>query len=159
MEYRINSQAMELIAKLYDGDITKMKLEEDQELSIPVTSGIRQGCTVSTALFKLVTYKIMKKLEELNKGFEDDIFQITSLFFPDDGMLLTDSIKNTEMVVDTVTKVSRECGLNIIKEKSNIIIFNMRDKPMNIAGIKVENKIKYLGITINDSNDTTIYST
>ena len=50
---------------------------------------------------------MMKKLE-LNKGFEDEIFQITSLFFADDGMLLTDSIKNAEMVVDTVTKVSRE---------------------------------------------------
>ena len=69
MEYKINSQVMEVIAKLYDGDITKMKLEEDQELSIPVPSGIRQECTVSTALFKLVTCKtckIMKKLEELN---------------------------------------------------------------------------------------------
>ena len=29
---------MEVIAKLYDGDIIKMQLEEDQKLSIPVTS-------------------------------------------------------------------------------------------------------------------------
>ena len=115
---------MEVIAKLYDGDITKMKLEEEQELSIPVPSGIRQGCTVSTALFKLVTYKIMKKLEELNKGFEDEVFKVTSLFFAGDGMLLTDSIRNAEVVVDTVTKVSREYGLNINKEKNNII-FNI----------------------------------
>ena len=72
------------------------------------------------------------------------------MFFADDGMLLTDSIKNAEVVVDTVTKVSRECGLNINKEKSNIIILNMRDKPMDIARIKVKKKKKSLGITIND---------
>ena len=107
MEYKINSQVMEPIAKLYDGDITKMQLEEDEELSIPVSSGIRQGCTVSTALLKLVTYKIMKKLEELNKGLEDEVFKITSLFSADDGMLLTDSIRNAKKVVDTVTKMSR----------------------------------------------------
>ena len=47
----------------------------------------------------------MKKLEELNKGFEDEVFEITPLFFADDGMLLTDSIKNAEVVVDNITKM------------------------------------------------------
>lgn len=63
-----------------------------------MASGIHQGCTASTTLFKLVTFKIIK--EELNKGFKNE-FKISSLFFyADDGMLLTTSTKEAEEVVD-----------------------------------------------------------
>ena len=40
----------------------------------------------------------MKELEVLGKGYKDDKFNITSLFFADDGMLLIDSIENAEQV-------------------------------------------------------------
>ena len=45
-------------------------------------------------------------------------------------------------------EICRECGLEINKEKSNIPIFNMEDKPEEIEGIKVTESIKYLGIEI-----------
>ena len=45
-------------------------------------------------------------------------------------------------------KICRECGLEINKDKSNILIFNMEDKPEEIEGIKVTESIKYLGIEI-----------
>ena len=45
MDYKINEQIIDVIIKLYDGDVTKVKLSEDEEISIPVSSGIRQGCT------------------------------------------------------------------------------------------------------------------
>ena len=47
-------------------------------------------------------------------------------------------------------QISREFGLEINKEKSNIIIFNMEQQPDTIEDIKVVNKIKYLGIEIDN---------
>ena len=55
-----------------------------------MNSGIRQGCTGSTTLFKIVTFKIMQKFEELNRGFKDENFNLTSLFYADDGMLMAE---------------------------------------------------------------------
>jgi len=116
-----------------------------------VTSGIRQGCLGSTTLFKLIMYKIIQKLEELDKGYKDEIFKITSLFFADDGMLLATSIKEAEEVIDVTLRISKDYGLEINKNKSKIIIFNMKDKPERIRDIEVSDKLKYLGILINDS--------
>lgn len=153
IDHWISPDVIDIIAKLYEGDKTIVKIAEGEEVDIPVTSGIRQGCTGSTTLFKLVTYKIMKKLEELNLGYKDETFKITSLFFADDGMLLAEGLEDAETVIEEVVNTSRECGLEINKQKSNIIIFNKKDKPQEIAGIKVADRIKYLGLTINDSKN------
>ena len=118
-----------------------------------MSSGIRHGCMGSTSIFKLVTYEIMQDLEKLDKGYKDDNFNITSLFFADNGMLLASSIEDAEKVIEQVIKTGRENGLEINKGKCEIIIFNMKQKPKEIAGIEVKNKTKYLGVTINDAKN------
>ena len=47
---------------MYWEDTTKIQLEKNKEIEIEVPSGIRQGCTVSTVLFKLITYKNIEKM-------------------------------------------------------------------------------------------------
>lgn len=116
-----------------------------------MTSGIRQGCTVSTTLFKLITLKIMQQIQDLNKGYRDEEFNITYLFFADHGMLLTSSVEDTKHVIKKMEEIGKEFGLEINKEKSRIIIFNMKVRPENIENIEVKDKFRYLGITINDS--------
>ena len=44
--------------------------------------------------------------------------------------------------------------LKLIKRKvATVLIFNMKDKPQEIAGIRISNTVKYLGITINDTKN------
>lgn len=45
----------------------------------------------------------------------------------------------------------QEYGLEINLAKSNIIIFNMKEKQSQIEGIRVVKEIKYLGVTANDN--------
>ena len=58
------------------------------EETLDVTSGIRQGCTVSTELFKLVTYEIIKKLEETGDKVMIEGIDFSSLFYADDSILV-----------------------------------------------------------------------
>ena len=81
------------------------------------------------------------------------MLKINSLFYADDGMILTNSLENAGKVIDEVVKTSRNLGLEINKQKSKIIIFNVKEKPEMIGGINITDKIKYLGITINDSKN------
>ena len=55
--------------------------------------------------------------------------------------------------IDILAKLVGENGLEINQSKSNIIIYNMKERPREIAGINVVNKIKYLGITVIDQKD------
>ena len=63
-ELRIDSKIIDFIVRIYREDSTKIQLEKNKEIEIEVTSGIRQGCTASTVLFKLITYKIIEKNEK-----------------------------------------------------------------------------------------------
>ena len=90
-------------------------------------------------------------MEDTGAGFKNLLYTIAILFFADDGLILSQSIKQAENNIRKVINVSNSCGLDINKDKSQIIIFNMENKPESIENIKVSEKIKYLGITINDS--------
>ena len=51
IEYKIHPNVIDTIAKLYKGDFTRITIGEEQ-VKLNVTNGIRQGCTLSTTLFK-----------------------------------------------------------------------------------------------------------
>ena len=57
IKFKINPQIINLIVQMYEGDRTIIQLGRMRE-TIEVTGGIRQGCSISTLLFKMVTYKI-----------------------------------------------------------------------------------------------------
>lgn len=65
MESRINPKVMQLISKIYQGDTTIIKIG-DEEVCVEVTSGTKPGCPGSTILFKLITHRIIQKLEKLD---------------------------------------------------------------------------------------------
>ena len=55
--------------------ITRGEMEKEMDTQ----SGIRHGCTGSTVLFKLTTYRIIQELEEKEKGFHNPLFNIKVL--------------------------------------------------------------------------------
>ena len=77
-ELRIDSKIIDCIVRIYMEDSTKIQLEKNQEIEIEVTSGIRQGCTASTVLFKLITYKIIEEMRK-TEGIQILGPKITSL--------------------------------------------------------------------------------
>ena len=115
-----------------------------------ITSGIKQGCTGSATLFKLITYLIITELEKKGVGFVNQLFKIWILFFADDGLILAHSIEEAKNNIRILIDISKKCGLDINKEKSNIIICNMKEQPDSIEDIKVTDKIKYLGLDIDN---------
>ena len=67
MDFKIDASCIEAIKQFYDGVSTGVKIGNLKKIKIEVTSGIRQGCTASTTLFKMVTYKIMEKIQNNGK--------------------------------------------------------------------------------------------
>ena len=152
MKYKVHPTIINTIANIYKEDNTLITLTNERQTKIPVTSGIRQGCTGSTTLFKLITYAIMMKLEE-GKGFSNANIHINGLFFADDGLLLSHSIGEAQHSIRLLTEISRECGLEINKNKSKIIIYNLEDSPQQIENIEVCEEIKYLGLTLTNNRN------
>ena len=153
MKYRVHPKMIDAVAAIYQGDRTVVELNESTKAEIMVTSGIRQGCTGSTAFFKLMTYIISKVIETTDAGFKNDKFTLPILFFADDGLLLNHTIQETRNSVNKLIGISKECGLEINKKKSHIIIFNMKEQPSSIEDVEVKSSIKYLGIEVENSRN------
>ena len=80
---------------MYDNDTTVVKLGE-MEQRVEVHSGIRQGCAVSTFLFKLITYRIIEEMSRRGYMYKMGDININQIWFADDNTLIAGSIKAAE---------------------------------------------------------------
>ena len=148
-EYNIHSDIIHIVSEIYQGDTTISQIG-DLEVEMQVTSGIKQECTCSTILFKLVTYVIIKEMNKSNYFFKNDFLRLGTLFYADDGLLLSNTQRGAEEGVEVLTRVAARFGLviNKARDKSIAMVFNMKEHPENVCGITIEKQIKYLGITL-----------
>ena len=74
MDYKIHPNLIDIVTGTYIDDRTNIVTGGETEMKMTVSSGIRQGCTASTTLFKLLTYVIIDRLQK--GGFRDDNFKL-----------------------------------------------------------------------------------
>ena len=153
MKYKIHPNIIDYIANIYNNDNTTLYLNNIEQGNIQITSGIRQGCNGSTVIFLMITYIIIDKLQNCDIDFNCIVCKISAIFFADDGLLLTDSTHKTDKIIQILIDIARECGLELNKEKSKILIYNCKDKVKEIQGIETTNEIKYLGLKITNNRD------
>ena len=89
-------------------------------------------------------------------GFRNQQVHLPILLSADDGLVLPQSRKETEQMIQILTRLSEECGLTISKEKSVVLVYNNDENTSEIKeiqGIPVKNEIKYLGIKVFNKKD------
>ena len=152
VEYKIHPAVVDLIARVYSEDRTVLTLG-DMEREIRVNSGIKQECPLSTTLFKLVTFQIIKRLEKEGVRYDVEGRDCSSLFFADDSMLFAKTKEDTEKNLRIMTEVAMEYGLEINKEKSKVMVYGAGEDHDMVGGIGVVKSMKYLGLMIDDDKD------
>jgi len=93
IKYRVNPKNIDLIVQMYEKDETTINLGKMKE-TIEVTCGIRQGCSISTLLFKMVTYCIIEELLKNGKQYRIREYKGNSLWLADDVTLIANSKKS-----------------------------------------------------------------
>lgn len=111
MDYIVNENIIESVFHRYNDDKITIDLGKDRNsIEMEVTSEIKEGCTCSTTLFKLITYKIIEELDKKGRGFRDLKFNIAVLFFADDGIILSPSVEHTKHNIISLVKISQDKG-------------------------------------------------
>ena len=151
--YKIEERIIRAIADIYTEDIVEINLGGDFKENIVASSGIRQGCTLSSTLFKLITYRIIKEMEIQTKGYQTGDIEIRTLFYADDGLVVNENIQQASHSIRKLQEIAINYGLEINKDKSSILTFNVKNQPSEIEGIKTTKEMKYLGIWIEDKRD------
>ena len=85
-------------------------------------------------------------------GYRDEDFYVPVLFYADVRLLLARSSGEAEDMIPMVIEVAGECGLNINKGKSNVLVFNHDGIRLEeFGGIRVSNTIRYLCVDMGNS--------
>ena len=146
IEYKINPKIIDLIVQMYKDDHTVIKLGNMVE-KIEVTGGIRQGCCISTLLFKLVTFKIIEKLRR-EKLYKIRKFNDNSVWLADDATLIAEDLHTLEQLLNCLSKAGGEYGLQINKEKTKIMKIKGLENDYRIKEYEMVGETTYLGVTI-----------
>merc|ERR1712033_11940 len=143
------------IVQMYKDDYTILKLGNMEE-KMEITGGIRQGCCISTLLFKLVTFKVIEKLREETK-YKIGTYEDNSLWLADDAPLIAESLPILEQLLNCLNIAGREYGLEINKEKTKILKIRGEEGDYRIKDYEMVEEATYLGITIGGENGRKIF--
>ena len=91
IKFKINPLIISLIIQMYEGDRATIQLGK-MKSTIEVTSGIRQGCSISTLLFKMVTFTIIEELNGKAKKYKKEEFEGNSIWLTDDSTTIAQAV-------------------------------------------------------------------
>ena len=150
---KIDPKVIEIVTQIYKEDVTKFYLNKNEIGEMKVKNGIRQGCTCSPQFFLMAVNRIIKAMERKGLGFKNDSVYMPLIFFADDGVLLSNSVRDMERMIDLLVEEAAKIGMEVNKEKCNVMVFNRKNELDNIRMMKVVKEAKYLGVWISDGKD------
>merc|ERR1712179_901939 len=101
----------------------------------------------STLLFKMVTFKIIEELRK-EKKYKIGKFDDNSIWLADDATLVADSLKTMEELLNCLSRVGGEYGLEINEEKTKIMRIKGKKGEEHIKEYDMVTEAKYLGVNI-----------
>merc|ERR1711895_57430 len=153
--YKINPKIIDLIVQMYKDDHTIVKLGNMEE-KVEVTGGIRQGCSISTLLFKLITFKVIGDLRKMEK-YKVGVYNDNSLWLADDATLIAKNLQILDQLLKCLEKSGKEYGLEINKEKTKILKIRGKEDNHKIEEYEMVKEATYLGITVTGGKGREIF--
>merc|ERR1711891_79882 len=155
IEYKINPKIIDLIVQMYKDDHTIVKLGNMVE-KIEVTGWIRQGCSISRLLFKLITFKAIGDLRR-EKKYKVGVYNDNSLWLADDATLIAENLQTLDQLLKCLEKSGKEYGLAINKEKTKILKIRGGEDNHKINDYEMVKEATYLGITVTGGKGREIF--
>ena len=147
IKFKINPQIIDIIVQMYEGDKTTISLGKMEE-TIEVTGGIRQGCSISTLLFKMVTFTIIEELNEKADPYKIRKYRNNSLWLADDATIIAKDEETMIKTLNILEEAGKKNGLELNDEKTKILRVKGPGTGKMIGRFKVEEEAKYLGVMV-----------
>ena len=157
LEYGIDGKIYNSIKNLYDDNKSSILLNGVSTDWFNVTSGVRQGDTLSPILFSLFINELAIGIKNLNLGIDIGGKQLSILLYADDIVLMSDSEENLQQILNFSHEWCQKWMLKVNIEKSNVIHFRKTRKTCTSYEFKCGDCIlktvpqyTYLGITLDE---------
>ena len=113
---------------------------------------IRQRCILSPILFSMYTEGLLDRLRRMNAGVSVGRDKVCMLLYADDVVVMTESAKELQSLLDVVNEYGRDFGVNFSCKKSKVMIVNRSEDErdatwrLEVKELQQVCEYKYLGI-------------
>ena len=157
LEYGIDGKLYNSIKNMYDDNKSSILLNNLSTDWFNVTSGVRQGDTLSPTLFSLFINALAVGVKNLNLGIDIGGKKLSILLYADDIVLMSESEENLQKILDYCYKWCNKWMLKINEDKSNVVHFRKTRKPCTLFQFQCGNcylktvpPYTYLGIPFDE---------
>ena len=159
LSYGIKGRFFNIIKNIYTKDKACVKIENKCTEVFEINQGVRQGCVMSPLLFNIFLSDLAKKLDTMDDKVKVNDSEISSLFWADDIVMLSESENGLKGMLKALEEYTSENMLEVNTDKTKIMIFNKTGRLMRrnytLNGVQLENvrSYKYLGFLLTPSGE------
>ena len=117
-----------ILRDLQGNGTTKVKWDCNLSCQFETLQGIRQGAKLSTTLYKRYNNPLLKQIEEHNLGTTIGTTNVGAPTVADDISMLPSTPLDTQVMLHTVVNTANQDKVTFNASKSDIIIYNNRNK-------------------------------
>ena len=152
----IRGKMWRVVKGMYSVVQSAVLVGDEQTEWFDLSTGVRQGCVMSPILFSLFINGLAREINEKGKGVDVGGRRVRLLMYADDIVLLAESARDLQNMLDVVTAYSRRWRfrLNPKKGKSEVMIFGKKPRNKDRKWWLADEEIgetcmyKYLGIEL-----------
>ena len=149
-----------LILSFLKGPIHYLVGKQVTEVSLEPTAGIRQGDTLSPALFSLVTSLLVAHVHRDLPGATPYLYADDTLIYLKGGKSAVQ--RSVRQLVRVLSEYAQFSGLHINKDKCGLLWkqeYPLEELPREVEGMNVMKNIRYLGALLGDATTEERYAT
>lgn len=159
-EFRFPSKIVNLIGATISQTDIKVMIANTISKLVGVTTGLRQGDTLSPVMFNLVLEKIVREMN-ISGGIELGQIKFGLIAYADDIALLGDNIEVIKSLGKKLIKTAEKVGLTINDDKTEYLVVSRSNRNyrleqhIELKGHKFKkvSQFKYLGSIIAQDNE------
>ena len=155
--YGIGGKIFQSLRALYNNVKCAVKVNHTQTDWFSVTSGLKQGCILSTLLFNLYINDLSDALSKLSKGILVDNTYINHLCYADDLALIAENENDLQCLLDIVSVWCNRNCMSVNFSKTKVIHFRNQSVDKSAfqfkcgeLNINYADSYKYLGLVLNE---------
>ncbi len=156
LQNNIDGHMYNAIKALYSNPVARIILNETYTDWFDTTSGVKQGDSLSLTLFGIYMNDLIAELNSYDLGVKLGDIKI-SILFNHDIVLITDSVRNLQRMLNVVNNWCPKWRLTVNKDKTKVVHFRKPQQPRTqyvfkygIDVLEIVDKYKYLGTVLNE---------
>jgi hypothetical protein len=153
----MDGKVLRVIQSLYRGHSARVRVDGQTSRPFAIGVGVKQGCVMSTELFKVFVNDLIERLKAANAGVtvetedEGDALSVSCLMFADDLVMMAESQEDLQRLTDVLSDWCRENELEVNVSKTKVMVVGKASKAqVQLSGQRVEvvKVYKYLGLML-----------